>query len=93
MINKNLLQNYYVQSSINYIINITEDIYTISIVERLSMCLLCGSYGSPGPIKFYTILRCKQVVTASTSTLICRLRCLGPMMWRWAPQTRYAFRH
>jgi len=58
MSNKNLLlllPNYYVQSSINYIINITENIYTVSIAEWFHVC---GSSGAqnPGPVKSYTLL-------------------------------------
>jgi len=59
MSNKNLLlplelSNYYVQSSINYIINITENIYTTSIVVQLCVC---GSSGvqNPGLVKSYTV--------------------------------------
>jgi len=33
-----LLPNYYVYSSINYIINITKNVYTALIAERLRVC-------------------------------------------------------
>jgi len=53
MSNKNLLlPNYYVQSSINCIINVTESIHLEpSIAKQLSMCLVYGSSGvqNPGP--------------------------------------------
>jgi len=55
MSNKNLLQNYYVQSSIKCIITITENIYTVSIVEQwLSVCFVCGSLGVQnfGPVNY-----------------------------------------
>jgi len=57
MSNKNLLQKYYVQSSINCIINLTENIYTVSIVERLSVCLVCGSFGvqNPGLVNYVAL--------------------------------------
>jgi len=43
MSNKSLvLSNYYVQSSINYIINNTKNIYTASIAERLRVCRSSG---------------------------------------------------
>jgi len=46
MSNKNLLlllPNYYIQSSINYVFNITENIYTASIVEQLRVCRISKS--------------------------------------------------
>jgi len=65
MSNKNLLlPKYYVQSSVNYIINITENISAL-IVERLCVCLVCGSSGvqNPGPVKSNTVQRYKRFVT------------------------------
>jgi len=49
-----LLPNYYIQSSINYIINITKNIYAASIAKRLRVY---GSFGvqNPGPVKSYTV--------------------------------------
>jgi len=38
LMSKLTTENYYVQSSINYITNITENIYTASIAEQLRMC-------------------------------------------------------
>jgi len=79
MSNKNLLlPNYYVQSSINYIINITENIFTASIAERLRVY---GSSGvqNPEPVKAYTEQHCKRIVTASTSTQVF----LFTLSWRY----------
>jgi len=49
-----LLPNYYIQSSINYMINITENVYAALIAERLRMY---GSSGvqNPGLVKSYTV--------------------------------------
>jgi len=51
MSNKNLLlHNCYVQSSINYTTNVTENIYIASIAERLRVYLVSWS-SNPGPVK------------------------------------------
>jgi len=59
MSNKNLLlPNYFIQSSINYIINITENIHLKPwIVELLSVCLMCKSFGVQNPrlVKSYIV--------------------------------------
>jgi len=36
------------------------------MAERLSVCLMCGSFGvqNPGPVKSYTVQHCKRFVTA-----------------------------
>jgi len=61
MSNKNLLlSNYYVQSSINYITDITENIYTASITERLRMYLVSCRVQNPRPVKLilYSVANC-----------------------------------
>jgi len=57
------------QSNINCIINITKNIYTASIAERLRVC---GSSGVQNLrlVKSYIAQCCKRFVTASTSTLV-----------------------
>jgi len=84
MSNKNLvLPNYYVQSSDNYIINLTENIYTASIARRLRMCLVCRSSGVQNltPVKSCTVSvqHYKRFVTASTSTLVSQ----STLPWRY----------
>jgi len=55
MSNKTLQpSNYYVQSSINYMINITENIYTASIAEQLRVCM-SSVVQNLGPVKSYTV--------------------------------------
>jgi len=72
-----LLLNYYVQSSINYIINLTENIYTTSIVERL--CVWGGSGVQTWAGQILTVQCYKWFITTSTSTLIF----LSTLPWRY----------